>query len=93
MGRIAARRRCASVVSVIALGWLALPALAQVAGHSPAEFSVDPAGASAYQVPLRVPPGVAGMQPELAFLYHSRAGTGQLGVAGPYRASRLCRVG
>lgn len=53
---------------------------AQVPGFTPGEFSVDPAGAATYQVPLQVPPGTAGMQPDLALLYHSRAGNGQLGV-------------
>lgn len=49
-------------------------------GHLPGEFSVDATGAATYQIPLRVPVGAAGMQPELAFLYHSRAGNGQLGL-------------
>lgn len=71
-------RACATAVG----GWIFLGGLAQaqVAGHTPGEFSVDGTGAATYQVPLKVPPGAAGMQPELALLYHSRAGNGQLGV-------------
>ncbi|MBA3564781.1 MAG: hypothetical protein H0W33_12395 [Gammaproteobacteria bacterium] len=44
------------------------------------ELSVDPSGTANYRVPIAVPPGVAGMQPDLAFLYSSRAGNGLLGV-------------
>lgn len=54
--------------------------MAQVAGHTPGEFSVDPSGAATYRIPLQVPPGAAGMQPDLALLYHSRTGNGHLGV-------------
>jgi len=49
-------------------------------GTLPGEFSVDPTGASNYRIPIAVPPGVAGMQPDLAFMYSSRAGNGLLGV-------------
>jgi YD repeat-containing protein len=44
------------------------------------EFSVDPSGTANYRIAIAVPPGVAGMQPDLAFLYSSRAGNGHLGV-------------
>lgn len=56
------------------------PTYSQVVGHTPGEFSVDPTGAATYQIPLSLPPGAAGMQPDLALLYHSRAGNGHLGV-------------
>jgi RHS repeat-associated protein len=59
---------------------LAGETMAQVAGYTPGEFSVDPTGAATYRIPLTVPRGTAGMQPDLALLYHSRAGNGQLGV-------------
>lgn len=61
MGHGAAIRRSFSVALMLASGGLAMPALAQVAGYTPGEFSVDPAGAATYQVPLSVPPGAAGM--------------------------------
>jgi RHS repeat-associated protein len=37
-------------------------------------------GASTYRVPLVVPPGRAGLQPELAVVYHSRGGNGLGGM-------------
>lgn len=49
-------------------------------GHVAGEFSVDPTGAANYRIPIEVPRGAAGMQPDLALLYSSRAGNGHLGV-------------
>jgi hypothetical protein len=58
------------------------PAIAQttVAGSTPGSFRVTESGAAEYRIPLRVPPGVAGMEPKLALAYNSQAGNGLLGV-------------
>jgi hypothetical protein len=58
------------------------PAIAQtpVAGSTPASFRVTESGAAEYRIPLRVPPGIAGMEPRLALVYNSQAGNGLLGV-------------
>jgi len=48
-------------------------------GLIPGGFAVDATGAATYRLPLRVPPGVRGMQPDLALVYHHRAGDQWLG--------------
>ncbi|WP_078119551.1 RHS repeat-associated core domain-containing protein [Thiosocius teredinicola] len=50
-----------------------------VVGSLAGRFSVEQ-GAANYSVPIAVPPGVAGVQPELAFSYSSSGGNGTLGV-------------
>ena len=49
-------------------------------GLMPGEFSVDGGGSASYNVPIAVPPGTAGMQPSLSFIYDSRRGNGLLGI-------------
>jgi hypothetical protein len=70
------------VVLVAVMSALALQAQAQttVAGPTPGSFRVTESGAAEYRVPLRVPPGVAGVEPKLALVYNSQAGNGLLGV-------------
>jgi hypothetical protein len=46
----------------------------------PGSFRVTESGAAEYRIPIRVPPGIAGMEPKLALVYNSRAGNGLLGV-------------
>src|SRR5258708_34052611 len=43
-------------------------------------FGVTPDGAATYELPLWVPLGRRGIQPELGLRYHTRAGNGLLGV-------------
>jgi hypothetical protein len=68
---------------IVLLGLLCCsPAGAQptIAGSTPGSFRVSESGAAEYRIPLRVPPGVAGMEPKLALAYNSQAGNGLLGV-------------
>lgn len=44
------------------------------------EFTVDPSGAASYRIPIAVPPGVAGTDPEIALVYSSRGSNGLVGV-------------
>ena len=57
-----------------------LLAEADTAGFIPGELSVGQGGAATYTMPIGVPAGVAGMQPELSINYNSNGGNGLLGV-------------
>lgn len=46
----------------------------------PAKLSVTPSGAMTYSVPIEVPAGINGLQPNLSLNYNSRAGNGVMGV-------------
>lgn len=63
-----------------ALVWpLLSDAQTSVAGFTPGTFRVNENGAAEYRVSIQVPPGIAGMQPQLALAYQSQAGNGLLG--------------
>src|SRR4051812_36284130 len=49
-------------------------------GTLPGQFAVDADGGANYTVPIGVPPGTAGMTPQLALAYNSAAPNGMLGV-------------
>lgn len=49
-------------------------------GSIAGEFSVTDSGAASYVVPIKVPPGTAGMAPELSLNYSSHAANGLLGM-------------
>ena len=51
-----------------------------VAGVTAGALSVESSGAARYVVPIDVPPGVAGMEPDLSLVYNSGGGNGLLGV-------------
>ncbi|WP_372627984.1 toxin TcdB middle/N-terminal domain-containing protein, partial [Arsukibacterium sp.] len=53
---------------------------ASIVGLSAGEFRVDESGGATYQLPLSLPAGIAGVQPQLAFSYNSNAGDGYMGT-------------
>jgi hypothetical protein len=48
-------------------------------GSTAGGFSVNQ-GTANYAIPITVPPGIAGMKPELSINYNSNASNGQLGL-------------
>ena len=73
-------RRAASALLFGAGLCLAQGVSASVPGTVVGAFSVDPSGAANYVIPIAVPPGVAGLQPDIKLSYSSRAPDGQLGM-------------
>lgn len=56
------------------------PSKGTLAGTLPGELGVSPSGAATYNIPLVVPPGTAGLQPNLSLNYSSSAQNGILGL-------------
>lgn len=51
-----------------------------LAQSTPSTFQVSETGAAVYEVPIKVPPGTAGMEPRLSLAYNSQHGNGLLGM-------------
>ncbi len=52
---------------------------AGVAGALGSVFDVSPMGAATYSIPISVPQGVGGLQPQLGIVYNSQSGNGLVG--------------
>ena len=90
-------RGCLTLVLAMSLsGIAAADVLSDAVGASVGEFRVDETGAAVYSMGIWVPPGTAGVVPDLSLNYHSRGGNGPLGkgwsIGGQSAITRCART-
>jgi hypothetical protein len=73
-------RPVSMAASIAAAAFAGVVASASANMATPGQFSVSENGAASYAIPLAVPPGTAGMAPQLGLSYNSQAPAGLVGV-------------
>ena len=72
-------RKAARAALQLALGLVPFAVQAQMS--TPENFAVSSRGSATYSIPIRVPPGIAGMEPKLSLDYDSSTGNGAFGLS------------
>jgi len=54
--------------------------IAQTVGSTDGVFNVSDLGAANYSIPIKVPDGINGLQPNISISYNSQGGTGPIGI-------------
>ena len=74
--------RCRNTSRLLGMALITAPVLSfgQAKMEIPGSFSVTPHGAASYSIPIEVPPGTAGVQPNLNLNYNSQTRNGLVGV-------------
>ena len=69
-----------TIAAVVLLNISLAQASTITAGATPGSFDVSPTGAASYNIPIAVPPGIAGIAPNLSLNYNSLSGNGLVGM-------------